>query len=48
MKEGRKTGRRKGRKEDKGIKSSYNFFFQLPDAKNKKFSNRFFLRIKIN
>ena len=37
VKEGRKTGRRKGRKEGKGIDSSYNFFFQLPDTKNKKF-----------
>ena len=37
VKEGRKTGRRKGRKEDKGINGSYNLFFQLPNTKNKKF-----------
>ena len=47
MRRGRKTGRRKGRKEDKGIKSSYIFFFQLPDTKNKKnFKIDFFKKLK--
>ena len=35
-KEGRRKKKKEGREEIKECKSSYIFFFQLPDTKNKK------------